>query len=170
MQKQDLLFLLDYGFWANHKLFEAARRLKAGQFTAPYQTTYGSLRGILEHILVSYLVWHSRCQEGRTPTDLPTPADFPDLESFITRFEQEQAALRAYIAALNDAEVQRGVSYTTSKGQTHTHALWQIIAHVVNHATQHRSEAAELLTQCGSSPGDLDVIWYLRQKISNPKE
>ena len=39
-------------------------------------------------------------------------------------------------------------------------SLWQALAHVVNHGTQHRSEAAVLLTSAGHSPGDLDMIDY----------
>ncbi len=39
-------------------------------------------------------------------------------------------------------------------------SLWQALAHVVNHGTQHRSEAAVLLTTTGHSPGDLDMIDY----------
>ena len=39
-------------------------------------------------------------------------------------------------------------------------SLWQALAHVVNHGTQHRSEAAVLLTAAGHSPGDLDMVDY----------
>ncbi len=34
---------------------------------------------------------------------------------------------------------------------------WVIIAHVVNHGTQHRSEVARYLTDCGHSPGELSL-------------
>jgi uncharacterized damage-inducible protein DinB len=38
-----------------------------------------------------------------------------------------------------------------------------MLAHLANHGTQHRSEAATLLTAIGRSPGDLDMIFYAEE-------
>jgi uncharacterized damage-inducible protein DinB len=35
---------------------------------------------------------------------------------------------------------------------------WLTIVHIVNHWTQHRSDMAHYLTECGHSPGDLDLL------------
>ena len=46
-------------------------------------------------------------------------------------------------------------------GEERRTALWVLLTHVVNHGTQHRSEAAEALTLVGRSPGSLDLTSYV---------
>jgi uncharacterized damage-inducible protein DinB len=41
--------------------------------------------------------------------------------------------------------------------------VWQTPAHVVNHGTRHRSEAAVIVTEAGRSPGDLDMIPFAQE-------
>jgi len=165
MNKTDLLFILDYTEWANAKLLQAAEKLSPEQFSATHRTTYGSLRGILVHVLVSYVVWRSRLKEAIIPATPPVQEEFPDVATFAARLQVEHAALRAYVASLDEAGMQRLVDYRSSRGDPYRNAVWQIVLQVTNHATQHRSEAAEVLSEYGCSPGDLDLILYLRQQL-----
>lgn len=162
MDKTSLLFFYDYSVWANARLLDAAGRTTPEQFHAPVPSTYGSLSAILAHTLLAYEAWHGRMAQGKTPENLPRPADFAGCAEFRPRFEASQAALRAYLAGLDENELERVVQIRTSKGAVYEHQVWQIVLHLLNHTTQHRSEAAEVLTQMGFSPGDLDLIWYLR--------
>lgn len=40
----------------------------------------------------------------------------------------------------------------------HAWASDRILTNVVHHGTRYRSELARLLTECGHSPGDLDLL------------
>jgi uncharacterized damage-inducible protein DinB len=41
--------------------------------------------------------------------------------------------------------------------------------HLLNHDTQHRSEAAVLLTAAGRSPGDLDLVDYAENVVAQER-
>ena len=72
--------------------------------------------------------------------------------------------MRAYLASLQDDDLDGLLRYTTDQGERRERVLWHCLLHVVNHGTQHRSEAAALLTEYGSSPGDLDFTVFLNEK------
>jgi uncharacterized damage-inducible protein DinB len=42
-----------------------------------------------------------------------------------------------------------------------------MLVHVVNHGTQHRAEAAALLTPEDRSPGELDLINYAEEQAGD---
>ena len=90
-------------------------------------------------------------------------ADFPDFATLQERFAKEEQAMRAYLVTLSNEDITKHRYYTTNEGDDRDRILWHVLLHVVNHGTQHRSEAAALLTDYGCSPGDLDFTVFLNE-------
>ena len=66
-----------------------------------------------------------------------------------------------FVNDLTDERLNGKFSYKSTDGMPHERILWQAMAHLVNHGTQHRTEAAAMLTELNHSPGDIDLIYYL---------
>jgi uncharacterized damage-inducible protein DinB len=162
MNASDLRVLLDYNAWANARIWRAALQVTPEQFLAANTSSYGSLRGTLVHLFRSQLIWRRRLQ-GESTEGIPVETDFPTPQALHQAFLAEEPQMHAYLQTLSDDEAQVLVDYHNSKGQAYQTAIWQILAHVVNHGTQHRAEAAAMLTDFGFSPGDIDLIVYFRE-------
>ena len=66
----------------------------------------------------------------------------------------------AFVEELTDEKLCNYLEYLSARGPYQI-MLWQVMVHIVNHGTQHRSEAAAMLTNFGYSPGDVDMIDFL---------
>lgn len=164
MKRDDMLLLIDYSQWATARILAAAQRTLEDGRDLTTSLSWETIHSTLVHTMSAEWIWRMRCQEHVSPTQLLAPADFATLDDLRTRWEAEQEALRAYVAGLSDAELAGVVRYTNTRGVEYERILWQILAHVVNHGTQHRAEAALLLTELGHSPGDVDLILYLAER------
>jgi len=163
MRIRDVVTLFHYNYWANGLILKSAALVGQPGFTAPAPVSFGSLRGTLVHIYAAEWLWRVRCEEGKSPQAHPPQEDFPSLRVLGERWLAEERAMLAYLARLRDQDLDRVISYTNTRGIAYQNPLWQLLAHVVNHGTQFRGEAAVVLTQAGYSPGDLDFIRFLRE-------
>jgi len=160
MNKQDILILYKYNQWANAKILNAAAKVSQEQYLAPASFPHGGLRGTLVHALFAEWIWRNRW-EGMSPMHRLKPEDFPTFESLFARWLDEEKQLMDFAEGLTDENLNNTFSYTNISGKPFTKILWQVMAHLVNHGTQHRTEAAAILTDFGHSPGDIDLIYFL---------
>ena len=157
------LTLYDYNYWANERILRAADDVSDAQFVAPAPFSWGGLRGTLVHTLSAEWLWRSRWQ-GVSPTAFLRVEDFPTLAALRERWREEETKMRQFLAPLTESDLLRVVNYKRTSGGTSEQILWQLMAHLVNHGTQHRAEAAAILTELEHSPGDIDLIVFVRER------
>lgn len=162
MNKQDIHLLYKYNTWANLRILDAAAKVTHEQFIAPASYPHGGLHSTLTHILFAEWLWRMRWQ-GESPTQGLKPEDFPTFDALRARWAEEEKAIADFVDALTDKRLNDVLQYKTTHGDAMENILWQMMAHVVNHGTQHRGEAAVILTDMNSSPGDIDLIVFLRR-------
>ena len=163
MNIQDIQLIYDYNYWANNKILAMSALVTQEQFLTWVDFPYGGLRGTLVHILDAECGWRGLFETQAFGDDLNVD-DFPAFQPLEKRFREEEQAMRAYLNGLSDEDMENvHFKYKASNGEPRDRVLWHCLLHVVNHGTQHRSEAAAMLTSFGVSPGDLDFTVFLNE-------
>ena len=150
MNVDDIRYLFGYDRWATATLLTACADVDRAVWERANVLGERGVGGLLVHHLGSTQRWRVGLRSQGTE-DGPRPEDEPLLtvDELRERWRAEWAAYDEWISAMSDGDLavlDEGVP------------IWQLLAHVVNHGTQHRSEAAALLTAEGHSPGDLDMF------------
>jgi len=156
MRAADIRSLYDYHYWANGRILAALVLVDHERFVAPAAVPWGSLRGTLVHLLWSEVNWLARWEGCPTLSPFAEEA-FPTSADLSAGWRASEAAMRAFLATLDETRLDTIFHYTRTNGEPRSQPFWQLLVHIVNHGTQHHTEAAMLLTQYGASPGDIDL-------------
>ena len=156
MTIDDIRYLFAFDRWATEKVLAVLDGIDETTWSATQVVDERGLGGILVHQLGATQRWrHGLMEDGETSR--PEREPLPTVAGLQAAWAAEWPAIEAWLAAVDDAWLTR---------QDEGVAFWQMLAHVVNHGTQHRSEAAALLTQAGRSPGDLDMIFFAEEQAA----
>ena len=152
--------LYRYGTWATGRIFDEANNLSAAEFMQTAPGGSASVRDTLVHLIWGEDLWLARMRETASPVH-PDPSEFPDLASIRSRWVEVDSAMVRYVNQLTFYDLDRYVSYVNSLEETWEYQIWQMLLHQANHATQHRSELAMMLTSYDYSPGWLDFMIFI---------
>ena len=171
MKIDEIKLLNDYNDWADGRLLAACARVSPEQYAAPASYAHRGLRATMVHILDN--IWQQRItlqgyyqepladEAAYDATELHEDA-FPTLAALQERWTMERREMRAYLDTLTEETLNGTIRYVIP-GALRERVVWHILVDLVLHATQHRSEAAALLTGYGQSPGDFDFTLFMTE-------
>lgn len=163
LNKQYIQTLFSYNQWAKEKILETTARLSHEEYMTTGEFPHRNLHAVLTHTLFAEWIWRNRWM-GVSPTTRLKPEDFPTFDVLKIRWHAEDVELMKFVENVTDDQLNNPFQYSSTEGIRYENILWESMAHVINHGTQHRSEAAVILTELGYSPGDLDMILFTRKK------
>jgi uncharacterized damage-inducible protein DinB len=162
MTLQDLQTLVDYHYWARDRLLDAVATLTPEQYQRDLGSSFKSVRETMTHVYAAEWAWYERWQ-GRSPTALLPPDQFPDLAALRRAWIELETKLRDYVAGVGDHGTSKIIEYKLLSGAAGASPLWQMLQHVVNHASYHRGQVTTMLRQMGAQPAKpMDMIAYYR--------
>ena len=174
MKVDEIKLLYDYNDWADAHILAACARVSPEQYAAPTSYGHGGLRPLMVHILDN--IWQQRITlQGYYQEPLVNEAAydatelhedvFPTVAALRERWLIEQREMQAYLDTLTEETLNSTIRYLIP-GVIRERIVWHILVDLILHATQHRSEAAALLTTYGQSPGDYDFTMFLAERTS----
>lgn len=159
MNREYLDQLVAFHYWARDRVMAAAEPLSGEQYRQQLGSSFSSIRDTLNHVYLAEWIWYSRWN-GESPTAFPA-IDLPDLATLRARWSEMEGKVRAFLAV---ADLSRVYDYRLMSGKAGASPLWQMAAHVVNHATYHRGQVTTMLRQLGAAPPQsTDMIAYFRE-------
>jgi len=148
--------------WANGRILERAATLGDDELRRPAPLDHGTAFDTLRHLLDVDWSWREFCAGNDVGQTYVWDHGFAldDVGEMAAFCAEEDARLARYVRSLDPEALAEPLRLVDEPEDAVPR--WLILAHVVNHGTQHRSELARFLTDRGNSPGDLDLLDGLR--------
>jgi uncharacterized damage-inducible protein DinB len=156
MTPAEIRYLFDYDRWATEHVLAVLDGVPEEIWSKSDAVGERGLGGILVHQLGAAQRWRHGIQQSDIEPR-PELEPLPTVDELRAWWAEEWGAVDAWLP-----EVSQGLLDYVHEGV----AVWQMLAHVINHGTQHRSEAAAILTSIGRSPGEIDMIFYVEGLVA----
>lgn len=142
---------------ANERLYARCGQLDSGEYRKQRQGSFGSIHGLLNHLLLGDRIWLARFEgKGHATPPLSTILfeDFQDLQS--ARVE-EDLHMEAFFRNLSPDFLNLSFPYANNLGKEYSEAAPVAVSHFFNHQTHHRGQVHVMLSQTPVAPPSLDL-------------
>jgi len=159
-----------YSQWMNAGIYEATEKLSADEQNKDRGAFFGSIIGILNHLLVGDTFWFKRFAEHQASFEsleyfrsMAKPNSLSaivhaDLMTLREKRERMDENIILFTSELTDDVISSTLSYKNSTGEEFNKNFGHLLQHVFNHQTHHRGQVSTLLYQAGVDIGVTDML------------
>lgn len=151
--------LFAFNDWAWQRVFASVEKLSEEAYREPRLLFEGSIHATLVHCLAAESIWLSRL-EGISPNSLFDPHEFGSFQAVHDKWQTIAANWDRFLRNLSDEQCAQMVEYRNTRGNGFSLLTVDILQHVVNHATEHRSQLTPLLYELGAATLPLDYMLF----------
>jgi len=162
MPKSAIQRMFEYNEWAWQRVFPSLAALPEEAYFAERPFFWHSLHGLAVHAFGADWIWLQRLR-GVSPSALPSRESVADVTDLRRRWDPLRAEFRAYVESLTDEQLAANFQYADTAGKRYQFALDDLLRHVMNHATEHRSQMTPILYQLRHPTEQLDYLYFARR-------
>ena len=155
--------LARYNRIANERLYERCSALSDSEYRMKLAGSFGSIHGLLNHILLGDRIWMSRFDGGGQITPPLNTVLYEDFSHLRDARVAEDARIEAFFGSLPSGFAAQSFAYINNQGKSYVETAPVAFSHFFNHQTHHRGQVHVMLSQTPVAPPSLDL-----HRIVNP--
>jgi uncharacterized damage-inducible protein DinB len=164
VNREGLLALYQYNFYANQLVLDVAAKLSPQEWDKSASPSHGSVHALLAHMLGCETFFFCQAADQPEPFDSEQLSSLAEIRRLWSALEQEQ---RRFINGLSAEQIMRPVSITL-RGQALVFPVWEMLMQGAIHSTHHRGELSIVLTELGYPLPTLDILLHFIQQSGQP--
>lgn len=145
--------LFEYNKWAWRRVFPSLEAISEEEYFAERPFFWRSLHSLSVHGYGAERVWLQRL-EGFSR--LPEASEFASFSDLRAAWGPLWEAWRSFLGTLADSRLDEFLQYRNTEGTEYVLRVDDVLRHVFNHATEHRSQMTPVLAQLGHPTEPLD--------------
>ncbi len=137
--------------WANQRILEKLKNM---------EDENQDVSQLFSHILFAEKVWITRLR-GLNSSGIPIWSEV-DIKVCAELVMQNEESITTFLTNLSDADLDKLISYTNSKGKEFKNSVRDVLTHVALHGHYHRGQINSRLRAEGIEPVNIDFITFVR--------
>ena len=125
--------LARYNRIANERLFATCAQLDDAEYRKPRAGSFGSIHGLLNHILLGDRRWMGLFETGERVTPPLNEILYDDFSELRSARAREDARIESFFVGLDVAFWSRSFAYTNNRGKDYVDTVHVACSHLFNH-------------------------------------